>query len=161
MDAPIEPPWMGLRRVLARVSQRRPAISIEAPAHQPANAFHSGASWSIRIRLANNENASMPASPFARLTQCGSQRGGFSTPLSNSGANAIASVRLILPANNQRQTCSRSSASIWRKKVCTDTRPRRYTVSLVKARPPLGGTPRNTRCAEAKLSSVFCPASQK
>ena len=116
---------------------------------------------SNRIRLANSENASMPASPLARLAQGGSQRGGSSVPSSNSGAKCCTSARVILPANSQRHWRNWSCCKARRKNVCTSISPRRYTVSLVKAEPPPVGTPRNTRWAEEKLSSAFCPAPMK
>ncbi len=53
----------------------------------------------MRMRLANNENASMPASPLTRLTHGGNQRGATSTPLSNNGAKRATSPNAILPAN--------------------------------------------------------------
>ena len=96
-------PWPSLQGRTCGVScQRKPPlypISIKTP--QTANAFHSGASWSIRIRLANSENASMPARPFARLTQCGSQRGGFNTP-----PRTVARTRSHRSSSSCRRTTS-------------------------------------------------------
>src|SRR5690606_19856665 len=115
---------------------------------------------SRRMRLANSENASRPARPLARATQSGSQRGGASAQDSNSGSKRATSSRVILPANSCRHWRSRPSRRAWRKKVCTSTRPRRYTVSLANAAPPSTGTPRNTRWADEKLSAGFWPASR-
>ena len=60
-----------------------------------------------------------------------------------------------MPANSIRHSRSLRCLSAQRKNVCTPINPRRYTVSLVNAAPPVVGTPRNTRCAEVKLSTLF------
>src|SRR5436190_2460284 len=101
--------------------------------------------WSSRIRLANNENASIPAKPFARDTQCGKYFGGTSAPQSNIGSNRCTSANVILPANNIRHRRNLRCRNAQRKNVCTPINPRTYTVSLVNAQPPVVGTPRNTR----------------
>ena len=80
----------------------------------------------------------------------------------NTARSASTSCSVILPANSLRHSRKPACAcSAQRKNVCTPSRPCRYTVSLVNAAPPPSGTPRNTRCAEAKLSASVCPASRK